>query len=283
MKKLKKQQEELLAQAFLEIAQEQNAQLEQRLQVDPGLAHQADVSYLKNRQRISDLIRKRKQASQRLAWPALATALSLALLLAITLRLTAPVKDLVSGPSSSPQHLDQVVEGSGTPEIQPSNSPAPVPPTQSPQATATATPSPTTTPAPTATPSPAATPTTEVSPSPTVAVPTWTGKFYPAQLPAGFAQTNIQVEANSVQAVFSDAQGRQLVFTEYAASTILPLNQQGMEYRYLGLHNGQVALVASGPTGASVCWDVAGSTLLVHSPEGEELALQLANAVAPYQ
>lgn len=264
-----------IAQAFEELAQEELQALEGRLHEDPRLQTQADMSYLKHAPRIQQLIDRELKVHRRrplLRYLPLAASLLLMIGGGVLLSRQAP-KD-VTRPAEVTATLATATLPVSSPSPQPVATLSPAP-----TAVPTAAVTPSSTPAPTATPTAAPTATPTVSPIPAATAAPWLGNYYPAELPSGYALSEIVSGEGHHRAVFVDDQGLQLVYTEHSTAVLPASGAEATSYRYVQLENRLMALLATTEDGVTLSWDQDGQTLEVYAAAGLDSALSLANAV----
>lgn len=112
----------------------------------------------------------------------------------------------------------------------------------------------------------------------------WRGNFFPTWLPEGYAFLRVQDELTAQEAVYQNAQGNRLVFSEDQVSAHFELQgDETASFTYQPLDDQTAALtVLSDDQGTFVVWDANGQTLMVTlSLKDQETALSIARSVEP--
>jgi len=114
----------------------------------------------------------------------------------------------------------------------------------------------------------------------------WRGNFFPTWLPEGYELVAVEDKLDAQQAVYKNASGDRLIFSENPGS--VPFELQGDEtasFTYAPINDSTVSLVAlSKQQGTFIVWDVNNQTLMVTlSLENQETALAVARSVETVQ
>ncbi len=262
------QENNLLEQAFGQVAREDLNNLQQHLEQHPLMSRQAEKLYAKNRTKMRRMLRGKPRKAVSPWWRTAAAAASLVLVLAGVSRLfVKPAEDIVLRPQTA---LPARVSPLPTPYTLP-----PAVPTDAPVETATPSPAP----SPTSTPSPTPTVQPTSTPEPTPTLPAWSGAYLP-KVPSGYVLEAVHQKEMSREAVYFSQEGKLMIFTEYEGKSI-PLPQAGSEYSYHVLQNGATALVQKHQDGYTFTWDKADNTFILSVDAAWDKALDIANSVAP--
>ncbi len=272
--------EDWLREACAQIAQEEAETLERS--ISPKLEQAADTLYQRHRRRVFALIRQNsRQKKGRLA-PYFRAAACLALAAGAAFMLLHP-KTRDALPAAQPPAASVLPYYTEEPSPVPTaaaDTPAPTYalnfaekhekiPTDAPiiaeKPTETPTPSPSPTPEPTSTP----------APEERVIPADWTGAYFPAEIPEGYALLSSTGEEGMSAAVYADASGGRITFTEYETERSVSIPEDA-EMDYIELHGGAALRMVRQDT-VLLAWQMEGRTLTLEADARR--AMEIAESV----
>lgn len=271
--------EEWLREACAQIAQEEAETLERS--ISPKLEQAADTLYQRHRRRVFALIRQNsRQKKGRLA-PYFRAAACLALAAGAAFMLLHP-KTRDALPAVQPPAASVLPYCTEEPSPVPTAADTPSPtyalnfaekqteistdtPNFSEKATETPTPAPSPTPEPTLTP----------VPEERVIPADWMGAYFPAEIPEGYALLSSTGESGASVAVYADASGGRIIFTEYETERSVSIPEDA-EMDYIGLHDGAALRMVRQDT-VLLAWQMEGRTLTLEADARR--AMEIAESV----
>ena len=112
----------------------------------------------------------------------------------------------------------------------------------------------------------------------------WRGNYFPGWIPEGYTFVQVQDKLTTQQALYRNAQGDTLIFSEDTQASHFELQgDETASFDYKPVNDQTIALVAlSQQQGTFVVWDVNDQTLMVTlSTQNEADALKVAQSVEP--
>lgn len=260
--------EEWLREACAQIAQEEAEKLERS--ISPSLEQTADALYQRHRRRVFALIKQNSRKEKSRLTPYFRAAACLALAAGAAFMLMHPqTRDALPAvqPPAASVRPYYTAEPSPAP-IAAADTSAPTMtfnmtekqmkiPTDTPKITEKSIEAPT--PAPSPTPEPTLTPVPEERVIPA----DWMGAYFPVEIPEGYALLGSTGEAGVSVAVYADAEGGRITFTEYETERSISIPEDA-EMDYIELHGGAALRMVRQDT-VLLAWQMEGRTLTLEA------------------
>lgn len=259
--------EDILKEACAQIAMDETDALEKG--ISSKMERASDTLYQRHRKKVFSLIAQNTKKNQKRMTPWLRAAACLVLILgAVYWTLQQNPQDVMPATQIPTATVMPYYTAVPTASLVPAHTPETTSmPAETPGVTEMPTKSPTEEPTspPTYTPSPAITPTPAPTlppePARNIWPETWSGIYFPAELPDDYALLETREENNKRTAVYADGQGKTLSFTEYDGSEMLSIPENA-KAEYVALHGGAALQLTENDT-ATWIWQMEERTLVL--------------------